>query len=488
MTITLTPEQLIKGFFALIISGVLAWMVFDRDARELREEGESQRYLPYIPGGLLPCVLLGVVLGAVAYYGPVQAAQLSFDLFFGVALHIFAYNLLLLLLLPLLRRWVSARACAVLWMLPNYLYASMQTFAQVPEPALVLRARGNWIWYLLAVWLAGFLAVLGWKSVSHLVFRRRILKDAVPVTDPAVLDVWEAELAQANFKKPKFRLVCSPAVTTPLSIGLRQRSTRVVLPRRDYTEEELHLLLRHELVHIGRGDADNKFFMLFCTALGWFDPLMWIAMRKSADDLELSCDETVLLESDAAAKRQYAGLLLSTAGDGRGFTTCLSASAATLRYRMKHALDPKRKHSGALLVGLVFFLLFMSCGYVALAYGGGTGGELLFHGASGDYSLMEHFTLGPEALTLDDLDCDEAALMDYLSGLELCRLTGNFSFPTKDGQRGFDCFFATPAGTEVIQLRGNTVKVIPLYGKRPEARTWYVPGGIDTAYLESLLT
>ena len=487
MTITLTPEQLIKGFFALFIGGFIAWVIFDRDELELRGDGGRQRYVPYIPGSILPWVLLSIVLLAAAYYGPVQAIQLTFDAFFGVALHIFAYNLLLLLLLPLLRRWFSARACAVLWMLPNYLYLNLQSYAQVAEPALVLRARGNWIWYLLAVWLAGFLAVLVWKTVAHLVFRRRILKDAETVTDSAVLTVWTEELAAARVKKPKFYLVYSPAVTTPLSIGLTLRSTRVVLPLRDYTEEELHLLLRHELVHIGRGDACNKFFMLFCTALGWFNPLMWIAMGKSADDLELSCDETVLLESDEAAKRQYARLLLNTAGDGRGFTTCLSASAATLRYRLKNVMNPKKKHCGALLVGLVFFLLFMSCGYVALAYDAGTGEELLFHGAPEDYSLMDYFTLGPDFLQYDRKTCDEAAVLDYISGLELYRLTGNYSFPDQREQRGFNYYFGTPAGVEVIRLQGNIAKVIPLHGKRPDTRTYYIPDGIDAAYLESLL-
>ena len=31
----------------------------------------------------------------------------------------------------------------------------------------------------------------------------------------------------------------------------------------------------------------------FCTALCWFNPFLWIAMRKSAEDLELSCDELI---------------------------------------------------------------------------------------------------------------------------------------------------------------------------------------------------
>lgn len=480
----MSTNTLLRGFFGLIISGMFAWIIFDQSyGMEGPSEEGRQRYRPYISGLLLPGTMLALGLLAALHFGPALAGETLFKAFFGIVLHLSAYNVLLLLLLPLLRRRFSARACAALWLLPNYLYFTVQSFAQPNGPALVLQAPGLRLGYVLAVWLIGFAAVMVWKCVSHLAFRRRILKDAVPVTDPAVLAVWEAEKADARFRKPKFRLVTSPAVTTPLSIGLT-----VVLPRRDYTEAELHLLLRHELIHIARDDASNKFFMVFCTALCWFNPLMWIAMRKSAEDLELSCDETVLLGSDGAKQRQYAALLLNTAGDSRGFTTCLSASATSLRYRLKQVMAPRRKHCGALLVGLVFFLLFMSCGYVALAYDSGTGAELLFLGVPEDYSLAE----GNNGTIITDggMDFrvvgDEAALLDYLSGLELCSLTGNYTFEREDGQRSYDFHFAAPAGLEILQLCGNTARLIPLHGKRSESRNYYVPGGIDEAYLESL--
>lgn len=71
----------------------------------------------------------------------------------------------------------------------------------------------------------------------------------------------------------------------------------------------------------------------------WFNPLMWLAMRKSADDLELSCDEIVLEGCSSTTRYQYANLLLKTAGDQRGFTTCLSTTASALRYRLKHVMS-----------------------------------------------------------------------------------------------------------------------------------------------------
>lgn len=62
---------------------------------------------------------------------------------------------------------------------------------------LVLHAPGTLVYVLLAVWTVGAAGVMVWKIGSHLAFRRRILKNAVPVTDRQTLHVWEIELERA---------------------------------------------------------------------------------------------------------------------------------------------------------------------------------------------------------------------------------------------------------------------------------------------------
>lgn len=465
----MTPELLIKGFFALIYSAMLAGLVFDRDSGDCPDSCR-QRYLPYISGLLLPLCMLALFICAVLFFDAQDAMQLTLAFCFGVFLHICLYYLLLMPALPFLRRHISARACAVLWMLPNYLYLTQMSYMRLPEPRWVIEAPLALVQVLLVVWLVGFLAVLVWKIAAHLIFRARILRDALPVSDPAVLEVWRQEVAAARFRKPKFRLVTSPGIQTPLSVGLFQRSIRVVLPERDYTSEELALIFRHELVHIGREDAWNKFFLVFCSAMCWFNPLMRVAAQKSSEDLELSCDETVLLDLDSHVKRQYAQLLLKTAGDEQGFTTCLSASAGALRYRLKNVVNPTKKHSGALVAGLVFFLLCMSCGYVALAYGEDTGAELIYQSQS-----PERFHLS--SVNLDQYVCtDEAALHRYLSAQRMEHIVGNYSFD-QEGM-SLSLIFDTPEGPLSVALSDEFIKLVKLYGEI-DTQYYYLPDGTD---------
>lgn len=141
-------------------------------------------------------------------------------LHFNFQRNICLYYLLLMSSLSFLRRHISARACAILWMLPNYLYLTQMTYMRLPKPRWVIEAPLILVQTLLNVWLIGFLSVLGWNIVSHLTFRTRILRDASPITDLTVLAIWRQEIESARFHKPRFKLVTSPNIQTPLSLIL----------------------------------------------------------------------------------------------------------------------------------------------------------------------------------------------------------------------------------------------------------------------------
>ena len=484
----MSEEVLIRGFFSGIMSLAFAWLVFSRYDHEIGDDGENtegQKYLPYVNGAALPVFLLTLTILAYFEYGATGAVRMSISGCFSIFLQICIYYIILLAILPYLRKLISARACAMLWLIPNYLYILFHGFMEPASPQLVITAPGKSAFIIFGIWLIGFTVVIVWKVIDHLIFRHRILQDAIPVTDKAVIAVWDALIEDARFKKPKFKLVSSPAVSTPLTIGLFQRAICVVLPEKKYSNEDLELVLRHELIHIGRGDAWNKFFMMFCTAMCWFNPFVWVAMRKAVDDLELSCDETALLGVDEAVRKQYAILLLDTAGDKRGFTTSLSASAKAMRYRLKAITKPAKRRSGALVVGLVFFLLCMTSGYVALAYDGNSGDQMLYQ--STDYS---GYTIRNISMRDDDFNTkfeirDEAAFHEYIAGLNVYDLTGSYSF--SDSQRYYIIILDTPTGTQTFTLYDDVIKLVWFNQLDRPAEYYYIPGGLDWDYIDSII-
>lgn len=488
----MSAAMALRLLFGVLCGGVLAWVVWDRSERELadragREEHERPRFLPfggyyYLPMMMLLYPILGVIVG-----GAQMAVQLTLCALMRVFLELGVYYVLLMAVMPWLRRWVSARVCAMLWLLPDWIYVFVGRL-DLPTDGkkIVLHAPGTLVYVLLAVWAVGAVGVMVWKIGSHLAFRRRILKNAVPVTDRQTLHVWEIELERAWIRKCKWKLVRSDAVTTPLSIGLYNRTTRIVLPMREYTQEELSLVLRHEIIHISRGDPASKLFLTFCTAMCWFNPLMWAAMRKSADDFELSCDESVLLDEPQPVRRQYAELLLQTAGDERGFTTCLSATAGALRYRLKNIMMPGKKRTGAILIGLTLFALSMCSGYVALAYDAQPGAAHIFGGQDLSTVTVDSVDLWNDPRGKDGVCLNEEALKAYLASLELELYTEEIHAYNED-ERTIFIEFDSPQGYLSAALCDRAVQVTRSQNGETTGRDYYLKTPLDWDYLDTLI-
>ena len=483
----------VRLVLGLICGGALTWGVWDRSERELAERTkdearEGPRFLPVISSYYLPTMMLFYpILGAIVG-GAQMAVQLTLGLLLRVFLELGIYYVLLMAVMPWLRKWVSARVCALLWLLPDWLYVFVGRLDRPTDgKMLVLHAPGTLVYVLLAIWAVGAVGVMVWKIGAHLAFRRRILKNAIPVTDRQTLHVWEVELERAWIRKCRWKLVRSAAVTTPLSIGLRNRTTRVVLPMRDYTQEELSLILRHEIIHISRSDPEAKFFLTFSTAMCWFNPLMWAAMRKSADDFELSCDESVLLDEPQSVRRQYAELLLQTAGDERGFTTCLSATASALRYRLKNIMKPGKKRTGAILIGLTLFVLALCSGYVALAYDAQPGAQRIF---DGQISAVTVASVDPwnDPRGKDGTCMDEDALKEYLASLQPELYTEKLDEYASGEQRELTVMFDTPQGQLSVRLLDQAVHVTRLWdGPDFHTDSYYLRKPTDWAYLDTII-
>ncbi len=400
------------------------------------EVGEDHcRYEPVFSPYAYPMFIMMLFPVALLVFRRWEVFRRLVFVFFESFLYISLYYAVLLAGMPYLRRHISSRVCASLWIFPSYFYLLHRVGLELIEPKIVIRIPGN-SWIICLIWAVGFVAVLGWKCLSHLHFRKTILESAETVTDATVLRIWGEEQTEAMVyrryrgKDPVFYIpiVQSPLVKTPMTIGLWKSSMYMVMPDRNYAEEELRLIFRHELIHIGRQDSGTKFFLVFCTAMGWFNPLMWMAMRRSTEDLELSCDETVLLQADNTEKWKYARLLLETAGDDRGFSTCLSATGQSMRYRLRQVTEASPRKLGVSVAGIILVVLYMGFGQISLAYDQSAGTEVIF-GETEDraYILTRVDSKALGEVTTFDKETEDA-LRQYLSGLKMSRLSSEYTF------------------------------------------------------------
>jgi TonB family protein len=71
---------------------------------------------------------------------------------------------------------------------------------------------------------------------------------------------------------------------------------KVILPAaaRDWSDDRVRVVLRHELAHILRGDWAVFMAAEVLRAVYWFNPLVWIACRRVRQESEHACDDVVL--------------------------------------------------------------------------------------------------------------------------------------------------------------------------------------------------
>ncbi len=347
-------ENLLLGLLSAVLwSGVTTFIYW----REKNCERFSRLYSAYVPQF---CLLIPVYTLLLPKYKRIMFLHGALQLLPGLLL----LTLLLQTCSPRLRRLYSARSCADLWLLPGLLTSIfLYRWYATPDPWLTLRVPGLLFRLLLELWFAGFCAVMSWKIVGHLRFRRMILQRAAPVSrqERALFrQIWSDLDPKDRRLDKRVKLVYTPSLSSPLTVGLFSRTVCLALPLREYSKEELRLIFRHESIHLLRRDNLTKFSTGFLCAFGWFIPSAWMVMRRAAEDLELCCDELVTEGMEQEERKEYAHLLLCSAGTERGFTTCLSASAKGLRYRLRRVMHPYGKSAIVLIALLTAVFVFFS--------------------------------------------------------------------------------------------------------------------------------
>ena len=92
----------------------------------------------------------------------------------------------------------------------------------------------------------------------------------------------------------RIRLKRSDEISAPLVYGFFRPVILlpVDFPKKDSPEYEQ--VLYHELTHVRSGDLWYKLGMLLVTCVHWFNPMVWLMLHLSTQDLELRCDARVI--------------------------------------------------------------------------------------------------------------------------------------------------------------------------------------------------
>lgn len=154
----------------------------------------------------------------------------------------------------------------------------------------------------------------------------------------------------------------SDSVTSPGVYGIIK--PKIILPT-SYKEKDIDLILLHEKVHIRRCDNLWRVLALLVVSAHWFNPLCWIFLKSFLTDIELSCDECVLVKLGGSRAKEYANSLLESKESNNVFASAFGGSK--IKTRIENILSFKRTTGVSLLI---FLMLMTAISYVLLTNAG----------------------------------------------------------------------------------------------------------------------
>lgn len=195
---------------------------------------------------------------------------------------------------------------------------------------------------VMIIWFIGMAAVLGYAFFSYFKVRR-MMNSAIRLEKNVYL---------------------SDRADSPFAIGFIRPRIYIPFGLDDATRDQV---LAHERCHIRRLDHIVKPLSFILLAVHWFNPFCWMAFRLMSLDMELSCDENVLIrKGDETMKKNYSRALLFFASNRRfpvPSPIAFSESGGNAKKRIKHVLNFKKPK---LYVNLICCLL---CVFVLAACG-----------------------------------------------------------------------------------------------------------------------
>ena len=174
--------------------------------------------------------------------------------------------------------------------------------------------------------------------------------------------------ARRPARAPDIRL--SETVDVPL-VWYALGRPRIVLPLRlvqEFDDEQITMILAHEIAHLRRRDHWVRVVELFVSTLHWWNPLVWAIRRKLHDTEDLCCDSWVCWMFPKSAQR-YAEVLLQVAesagrpqiGSRHRLPACRFLSSFSLKERIEMILqnrfEPRVSRSSLLAIALATCLV-----------------------------------------------------------------------------------------------------------------------------------
>lgn len=160
---------------------------------------------------------------------------------------------------------------------------------------------------LTIIYVIGVLMFMLFFAVSYVIMLRNF-RLSLPCENR-----YASELIKNQRFARRIRIRQSNTIGSPLNYGIV--SPVILLPSSmaNADNSAMYFVLCHELIHIRRWDNLRKLFAAAVLSVHWFNPAVWLLYLFYNRDIELCCDEAVVMKCGADKRSDYAFTLIQLA-------------------------------------------------------------------------------------------------------------------------------------------------------------------------------
>lgn len=224
----------------------------------------------------------------------------------------------------------------------------------------VMNSTPSLLSILALLWLFGFVLYLLYHFIGYYLFKKQAARWSRPILTKRNTSMIQQVMTEMGIA-PSLSVRTSEKVPNPMLVGFWKPI--LFLPHENYTDHELELIMKHELIHYKRHDIVYKLLLLVVQALHWFNPFVWLMIREAKREIENYCDETVVHNQSLTYRIKYCETIISAIQkhDTRSMAlvTNFTGGKQSMKLRFMNILNMKKKRNGTVLFSSVILSVIL---------------------------------------------------------------------------------------------------------------------------------
>lgn len=225
------------------------------------------------------------------------------------------------------------------------------------------------VWQIcLAVWILGAV-FLGFCKIKDYKRSLRLFRVLPEIPRNSLAAIWEEDFLKQYPEIQELKFVKFNHTVSPFLAGLRK--PLVVMPNKEFTDQELRCIVGHEVWHYRSHDIFWKIFTEVLCTVFWWNPVFLSMKKRLFHMIEIKNDRKLTEEMTSKEKSDYLDCLLEIVKDscGNSFTGTVGFSKTDkkiFRQRVELIVSPGKINRGCQIVTgiVVAVLLFLSTAVV----------------------------------------------------------------------------------------------------------------------------